>query len=87
MHSMTTYDEDAVRCPALIFKEGRFWCSLALRSRTVKKGLHIGAGCIATLFNTQREAFLEGEGGAYLTDQIRKGHLPAICRAGPQEGT
>jgi len=54
------------RCLALVFKEKRFWCQLALDNMEMKKALYIGAGCSSTLFNTQREAFLAGNGASYL---------------------
>lgn len=58
---------DSKRCPALVFSMGRFWCSLA-SDPDVKKALYIGEGCSSTMFNTQREDFLRGDGAKYGQD-------------------
>ncbi len=63
---MRTYADDIERCPALILVDERFWCQLAIDNEEVKEWLHIGAGCSSALFNTQREAFLKGQGLHYL---------------------
>jgi len=63
--SLFTYDTASAVCPALIFKEGRFWCQLA-EDPQIKEQLYIGAGCSSSMFNQQRDAFLRGEGEAYL---------------------
>jgi len=60
-------------CPGLIFKDGRFWCRLAEYSG-LAKALYIGEGCCSSLFNTQREAFLQGHGVSYM-QSIGKGEL------------
>lgn len=63
--SLLIYPTREELCPALIFKEGRFWCHLA-EDPQIKEELYIGAGCSSSMFNQQREAFLLGEGEEYL---------------------
>lgn len=67
-----TYGYSTQQCPALVFNEGRFWCQLALESDEAKEHLFVGTGCSSSLLNTQREAFLKGQGEAYLK-RLRKG--------------
>lgn len=59
-------------CPGLHFEGGRFWCLLARDSDKVKEHLYIGEGCSSSLCNSQRDAFLRGEGEAYLRHMQKK---------------
>jgi hypothetical protein len=50
-------------CPALVEKDGRYWCGLYLQAAGaakthIKNELAIGAGCCSSLFNTDRERIL-----------------------------
>jgi len=64
--SYLVFDTKDRDCPALVFKEDRFWCQLAEDDSKMREALYIGDGCSSTLGNTQRRAFLNGAGRAYL---------------------
>lgn len=60
---VSKYGSRAGPCPALVCKDGRYWCGIIMEAAEPEKSrykdwLAIGGGCSSSLFNTQRDAMI-----------------------------